>query len=443
MIWQQPLSAGLCAGTSFTNTVAVDGAGPLLYRWYFNSSSNYAGASAMTNTSDGRIFGTTTNSLVNTNLHPGDSGYYYVVVTNTYGAVTSALANLTVLTNAINTNPPVQLASPDGSLVLTFAVSNTFDGSISCPVYSVTQNGQTLITNSKLGLTFDYGGLLQNNLEILSETNSANDSAWQPVYAETNSIRDNYNQLVVNMQETIAPGRLLQLTFRAYNEGVAFSYTLPSQPGFEGATNLTEQTEFRFTGDYTTWATYTAQGVYSQTNISGITSGCERPLTVELATNSYVAVGEAKLVNFSRMKFAPLSGTPNGLISLLDGPVTNSLPLTTPWRFVMAAASPGQLLQDNFFVLNLNDPCVLTNTSWIQPGKVIRETTLTTAGGMACVAFAAQHNLSYIEFDAGWYGPENTTLTATNAISSLDLPPLLVMAPRTTLVLFFTSIGWP
>jgi alpha-glucosidase len=128
------------------------------------------------------------------------------------------------------------------------------------------------------------------------------------------------------------------------------------------------------------------------------------------------------------MKFAPLSGKPYSLVSLLDAPVTNPLPLTTPWRFIMAADSPGQLLENNSFVLNLNDPCVLTNTSWIKPGKVIRETTLKTASGLACVDFAAKHNLSYIEFDAGWYGPERTTLTATNAVGSLDLPGIIKYA---------------
>ncbi len=51
-------------------------------------------------------------------------------------------------------------------------------------------------------------------------------------------------------------------------------------------------------------------------------------------------------------------------------------------------------------------PCAIPDTSWIKPGKVIREVTLTTRGGKACVDFAAEHNLQYVEFDAGWYGPE-------------------------------------
>jgi alpha-glucosidase len=276
-------------------------------------------------------------------------------------------------------------------------------------------------------LTFGSAGLLQQYVTVLSETNGTNDSTWQPVYAEKSSIRDNYKQLVVNLQELIPPYRVLQLTFRAYNEGAAFCYTIPLQTGLAGATNLTEQTEFRFAADYPAWATYTAQGVYSQTTISGITSGCERPLTIQLGTNLFVAIGEAGLADYSRMKFAPL-GKPLSLVSILDSPVTNSLPLTTPWRFIMAGDSPGQLLENNFFVLNLNAPCAMTNTSWIKPGKAMRETTLQTVSGMACVDFAAKHHISYIEFDAGWYGPEGSTLIATNAISSLNLPGVISYA---------------
>jgi alpha-glucosidase len=73
---------------------------------------------------------------------------------------------------------------------------------------------------------------------------------------------------------------------------------------------------------------------------------------------------------------------------------------------VMVAGSPGKLLENNYFILNLNEPNQIEDTSWIKPGKVIREVTLTTQGGLACVDFAAKHGIEYVEFDAGWYGPE-------------------------------------
>ena len=55
----------------------------------------------------------------------------------------------------------------------------------------------------------------------------------------------------------------------------------------------------------------------------------------------------------------------------------------------MVAGHPGKLVENNYFVLNLNEPNQIANTSWIKPGQVIREVTLTTAGSMACIDFAA------------------------------------------------------
>ncbi len=82
----------------------------------------------------------------------------------------------------------------------------------------------------------------------------------------------------------------------------------------------------------------------------------------------------------------------------------------------MVADSPGQLLEHNDLLLNLNDVCALADTSWIKPGKVIREATLSTAGGKACVDFAVKHHLQYVEFDAGWYGPENDDASDARAV---------------------------
>ncbi|MEA3478135.1 MAG: glycoside hydrolase family 97 catalytic domain-containing protein, partial [Bacteroidota bacterium] len=104
--------------------------------------------------------------------------------------------------------------------------------------------------------------------------------------------------------------------------------------------------------------------------------------------------------------------------------------------FVMAARQAGQLLEHNYLLLNLNEPNKIRDPSWIKPGKVIREVTLTTHGGKACVDFAARHNLQYIEFDAGWYGYEYddasdaTTVTVDPKRSKgpLDLPGVIQYA---------------
>jgi alpha-glucosidase len=313
----------------------------------------------------------------------------------------------------------MNVTSPDGRLVLDLAITN-FDGSADCVVYRVFSDADVIVEPSRLGLTFN-GEELRENLAISGWTTNAQDIIWEPVYGERSYVRDHYHERTVYLTETVSPYRQLWVTLRAYDEGVAFSYTIPEQGGFTEVDDLTEQTEFRFRDDHTTWSVTSAQGTYTKTTVNALPSGCERPLVVEMSTNRYVAVSEARLVDYARMKFNPLSGVTNAIVSALHSSVDLPTPLTTPWRVVMAADRPGELLENNGILLNLNDPCAIEDTSWIKPGKVIREVTLSTEGGMACIDFAASNGLQYIEYDAGWYGPEGSTIDATEVDSSRDL----------------------
>jgi alpha-glucosidase len=105
----------------------------------------------------------------------------------------------------------------------------------------------------------------------------------------------------------------------------------------------------------------------------------------------------------------------------------------TPWRTIMAGTSQPEILENNYLLLNLNEPNKIANTSWIKPGKVIREVTLTSDGAKACIEFASKHNLQYVEFDAGWYGPEHDPLSDASTVTidpkrskgPLDLPKII------------------
>jgi alpha-glucosidase len=224
------------------------------------------------------------------------------------------------------------------------------------------------------------------------------------------------------------------MSFRVYNEGVAFNYTFLPQPGKNELTLEKELTEFRLNENYPAWVSDRAQSEYRKVSVSEIKQPAERPLVIE-AGNRFLALGEARLINFSRMKF--LAGErENSLVAELHDAPTVELPYTTPWRTIMIGRSPGELLENNYFLENLNDPCAIEDVSWIKPGKVIREVTLTTQGGLACVDFAVENGLQYVEFDAGWYGPEGdetsdaTTITVDPARSAgpLDLHQVIEYA---------------
>jgi len=308
------------------------------------------------------------------------------------------------------------LESPDGNVTVRFDLKDIGDQR-SCPTYTVTYNDRLVIADSRLGLAIKDDVALQAGFEIVEISRTSHDSTYSPVYAERKTIRNHYNQLVAELRESRPPHRRLRLTFRAYNEGAAFCYTLPQQDALKNFVISAEKTQFSFTRDHAAYAAYSAQGEYGKVPISKIKNNCERPLTVEIDEGIFASVTEARLVDYARMRLSPDKSRPLTLISSLHGEVNAAAPMTTPWRVIMLGRTPGELLERNYLLLNLNEPCAIDDTSWIKPGKVIREVTLTTTGGRACVDFAVEHNLQYVEFDAGWYGEENSDESDARTIS--------------------------
>jgi len=306
--------------------------------------------------------------------------------------------------------------SPDGNIVVTFDVKDV-GNQRGCLVYGISYKSRPIVIDSHLGLAIKDAPDLETGFNIISFTSSSNNSIYSPVYGERKKIWDHYNQLVVELKESKRPHRRLRLTFSAYDEGAAFCYTLPEQNVLKSFVISAEKTQFRFTGNHTAWAVYSAQGQYSKVPLSKVKSNCERPLTIEINNGPFVSVAEARLVDYARMRLSPDKGQPYTLVSSLGSQVNADTPYTTPWRVLLIGDSPGQLLERNYLILNLNEPCAIDDVSWIKPGKVIREVTLTTKGGKACVDFAVEHNLQYVEFDAGWYGHEYSDQSDATTIS--------------------------
>ena len=162
----------------------------------------------------------------------------------------------------------------------------------------------------------------------------------------------------------------------------------------------------------------------------------DRPLVLELPSGLYLCLTEAQVVDYVRTKFDLSTAKPHTVISAMYGAVDEIAPFDTPWRVMMVAEEPGQLLEHNYLLLNLNPPCALEQTWWIRPGKVMREVTLSTQGGKDLVDFAVKHHLQYVHFDAGWYGNEYskasdaTTVTVDplrNPNNDLDLEEVVTL----------------
>lgn len=305
-----------------------------------------------------------------------------------------------------------KISSPDGKYDVFFSLEKAKRGN-DCPVYRVDYEKKTIIDKSCLGFETNLNNksMMSNEANLSScfiekhFTTHDHASTWYPVYGEREAVIDAYHQMNISLYHE-ATGIRMELEFRAYNEGIAFRYILDREPHDNQRTFCIqdEVTQFQLMDDYTAWATYEAQGAYSEVKLSQIGSECERPLTIQVNDDLYMAILEAGLVDYARMKLRISYDKKYCLSSTLTSEVTRDLPLTTPWRVIMAAHSPGELVEHNDIVLNLNEPCAIKDTSWIKPGTVIREMTLTTEGGLAYIDFASKHGIAYILLDAGWYG---------------------------------------
>lgn len=300
--------------------------------------------------------------------------------------------------------------SPDGSLRMTIKPGGEKTDS-SIALISLYSNKRELVQPSSLNLSLNGANPQRVNLIRIDMQNAS--GTWTNKLGERSEVPDNYNELKVYLMCDLFR---INLLCRVYNEGAAFAYEIPGHEGIDSV-SITENIYFRFTADHMSWSTPRAQAMYRHVRLSRIDEGCERPLVIEADSNSLMALGEARLVDFPRMKFDPDSSGGFGIRSRLEETALMSLPFRSPWRYVLVGNNPGDLLEKNYLALNLNDPSELKDASWIKPGKVLRDISLTTAGGKEAVDFTSSHGMQYIEFDAGWYGPETNDASDAKAVN--------------------------
>jgi alpha-glucosidase len=310
------------------------------------------------------------------------------------------------------------LSSPDGNLQLDFRY--TGDAGKKKMYYRVSYKNKPVILESQLNIQLDNhisqlalalktdAGNWCDDMVLEKATESANDTQWNPLYGERSAIRDHYKELTLHFYKEGDPRYKMNLIIRAYNQGVALRYYFPDNPTGVYYRITSEETEFTFPPNTTAWYEQWAQGPLKALPLKNWPDESERPLTLQVSGGIYTSLAEAAMVNYVRTKFTLKKDKPETITTALYEPVDMVPYFYTPWRVIMVAEKPGDLIENNFLLLNLNAPSQLQNTEWIRPGKIMREMTLTNEGAKACVDFAAAHNLQYILFDWKWYGPAFT-----------------------------------
>ena len=319
---------------------------------------------------------------------------------------------LILLTTSCSEHKIQKLVSPGGNIILTL-LFNPDKKTAGSPSFSLMSGNKDILLPSTINLMTSKNAEVADYDLIKVERTTVKNS-WTNNFGERKDIPDNYNQVKIFLENNDLK---INLIIRAYNEGVAFSYEFPQQDGTDSVTIYDENVSYRFASDYLSWSAPLAQAQYKHVPLSKIDKGCERPLVIEIDENNTIALAEAKLVDYARMKFEPDTTESFSIRSRLDGIVRKKLPFQSPWRVVIIGKNAGDLLEKNYLLLNLNDPSAIEDVSWIKPGKALREVTLTTSGAKAAIDFTSSHNMQYVEFDAGWYGPEYNDASDARAVN--------------------------
>lgn len=353
---------------------------------------------------------------------------------------------------------PLVVSSPNGAVKITVSLhgGTTTSGT---PTYRVTYRGKPVITDSPLGLDFAGADALDRDLEVSSVARQGHDSTWENRFGAKRWIPDRYQQLTVSLRERRAPRRRVDLVFRAYDEGAAFRYVLPQQDGLTEFTISSENTEFRFARPAHGYVLNMGRfNTHNEAELPRLplseikpTSIINLPLLVELDGGPWVGLLEADLTNYAGMYVGGVPHVADAVSVRLSTPpgrraeqaVIGRTPAATPWRVLMIAPTPGQLIETNYLILNLSAPLALADASWIKPGKsawdwwsgsVAKNVSFTPGMNTATmnhyVDFAAARHLQFMLIDAGWY-KESTDRVQGNLlepIPEINIPEIVAHA---------------
>lgn len=271
-----------------------------------------------------------------------------------------------LLTSCARNTDNVSVSSPDGAIELSLAVSN--DG---VPTYRVTRSGRCLIGSSQLGMRLSNTDL-GSGFKLNAIHRDSVEQTWETVWGEERLIQDKHNALTARLRHD--SGIMMDIEFRVFDDGFAFRYVFPEQGG-DSLVITDELTEFNFACRADVWSipwrTEYYEALWTRTPLNATDTACS-PVTLELADGAYAFIHEAALTNYPAQNFVFNDSCVSTWLTPLQNGVKAyvATPFATPWRF-MAIADDLSGLCASRIMLNLNEPCKISDTSWIKPMKFI------------------------------------------------------------------------
>ncbi len=286
--------------------------------------------------------------------------------------------------------------SPNGNVAVTFSLDN------GKPTYEMTYKDKEVVKPSSLGLELAKTKHASKEMEetdlmdgfsIADTKTSSFDETWTPVWGETATIRNCYNELAVTLNQA-SSNRNIIIRFRVYDDGMGLRYEFPQQEELNYFIIKEEHTQFAMTGDHIAFwipGDYDTQEYETvESRLSEIRGLMQESITpnssqtpfsptavqtsLQMKTDDglYINIHEAACVNYATMHLnlddknmvfeSWLTPDAQGLKGYIQ------TPFNTPWRTIIVSDDARDMLSSNL-ILNLNEPCALDDTSWIHPVK--------------------------------------------------------------------------
>ncbi len=271
------------------------------------------------------------------------------------------------------------VTSPDKSLQL--VLTNNKEGLR----YQVVSGDTLIVQPSALGINVN-GNLMANRLSFVKATSKVVKDQYQLLIGKqkTNNAEATETSVLFKGNNNM----LLQIDVRAYNDGVAFRYSLPQEG--KTVTITDEQTQFSIPTNGKVWlenydlpTDYTPayEGIYENGIAIGThakdSGGWALPALFQTAGH-WLLLAESNLGrNYFGVRLD--SNCSNGVYRLAlpmqseaKGMYVNyaktETPFSTPWRVIMVGKSLGTIVESNL-VYHLAEPNKLGDVSWVKPGR--------------------------------------------------------------------------
>lgn len=287
--------------------------------------------------------------------------------------------------------------SPNKNMELNFWLNDK-----GAPVYSVSYKNKEVLLPSAMGFelkqTMSNEALpaLKDNLVVTASTQTSSNTKWKPVWGDVKEISDNYSQLAVSLSQKGDKAISFNIIFKVFDDGVGFRYEFPQQKNLAHFIVSEEKTEFHLAGDH---KAFWLPGDYDSnefspnvTKLSEVNAedpkyaasifahqffdkdAVQTPLMLKTNDGLYINIHEAALVNYPAMNLH-IDKSDFTLSSVLVPDALGNkaylqAPAKTPWRTIIISDKATDILASHT-ILNLNDPSVIKDPSWIKPTKYV------------------------------------------------------------------------